>query len=119
MLLEGVDGQTLRHGIGHIPGTALPGESGNMGIAGHRDTYFRGLAGIRKQDRIKVETLEGDYEYAVDSIRIVEPDAVHVLHDSGHPVLTLVTCYPFHFVGPAPKRFIVRASRVLPVGAGL
>jgi sortase A len=110
MLLEGVETRTLRHGIGHIPGTALPGESGNMGIAGHRDTYFRGLAGIRKHDRITVQTLDRDYEYVVDSIRIVEPDAVEVLKDSGQPVLTLVTCYPFYFVGPAPKRFIVRAS---------
>ena len=110
MLLEGVDNRTLRRGIGHIPGTALPGQSGNIGIAGHRDTYFRALAGIRQEDQITVETLSSEYRYIVDSISIVDPDAVEVLRNSDRPALTLVTCYPFYFVGPAPKRFIVHAS---------
>jgi sortase A len=112
MLLDGVDNRTLRLGIGHIPGTALPGQPGNAGVAGHRDTFFRGLAGIRQDDQITVETLDGEYRYVVDSIRIVDPEDIEVLNDFGHPVLTLVTCYPFHLVGPAPKRFIVHASLI-------
>lgn len=110
MLLDGVDDRTLRLGIGHIPGSALPGQPGNAGVAGHRDTFFRGLAGIRKDDQITVLTFDGEYRYVVDSIRIVDPEDVEVLNDFGHPVLTLVTCYPFYLVGPAPKRFIVHAS---------
>jgi LPXTG-site transpeptidase (sortase) family protein len=109
MLLDGVD-DALHFGLGHIPGTALPGQSGNIGIAGHRDTFFRRLAGIRKDDEITVKTLAGDYRYIVNTIRIVDPENVEVLEDSGHPMLTLVTCYPFHLVGPAPKRFVVQAS---------
>jgi sortase A len=110
MLLEGIDDSALRFGLGHIPGTALPGELGNIGIAGHRDTFFRGLAGIRKDDEILVKTLRGDYRYVVDTIRVVNPDDVAVLDDYGTPKLTLVTCYPFYLVGPAPRRFIVQAS---------
>jgi sortase A len=110
VLLDGVDSQTLRRGIGHIPGTAFPGQPGTAGIAGHRDTFFRGLAGIRKDDEITVRTLDQTYDYVVDSIRIVDANAVEVLNDIGHPVLTLVTCYPFRLVGPAPQRFVVQAS---------
>ena len=110
MLLDGIDNRTLRRGIGHIPGTALPGELGNVGIAGHRDTFFRRLAGIHKDDQITVRTLDRAYDYVVDSIRVVDADAGEVLNDFGHPVLTLVTCYPFHLIGPAPKRFVVHAS---------
>ena len=110
MLLDGIDNRTLRLGIGHIPGTALPGQPGNAGIAGHRDTFFRGLARIRKDDQIMVETLDGEYHYVVESIQVVDPDAIEVLNDMGHPVLTLVTCYPFHLVGPAPRRFVGHAS---------
>jgi sortase A len=112
MLLDGVDDSTLRFGLGHIPGTALPGESGNIGIAGHRDTFFRPLAKIREDDEITVKTLHADYRYIVDTIRIVNPDDIAVLDDTGTPTLTLVTCYPFHLVGPAPRRFIVQASLV-------
>jgi LPXTG-site transpeptidase (sortase) family protein len=110
MILDGVDNGTLRRGIGHIPGTALPGESGNAGIAGHRDSFFRGLEQIRKHDRMTVQTFDRAYHYEVDSIRVVDPGAVEVLNNTGHPILTLVTCYPFHLVGPAPKRFVVQAS---------
>jgi sortase A len=109
MLLDGIDNRTLRRGIGHIPGTALPGQSGNAGIAGHRDTFFRGLGEIRKYDHITVRTFDGEYQYVVDSVRVVGPDAVEVLKDVGYPVLTLVTCYPFHLIGPARKRFVVQA----------
>jgi LPXTG-site transpeptidase (sortase) family protein len=110
MLLEGIDGATLRRGIGHIPGTAMPGEGGNTGIAGHRDTFFRGLSGIRRNDQITIQTLHSEYHYVVDSIMVVNPEYVNVLRDPGRPVLTLVTCYPFQLVGPAPKRFVVQAS---------
>src|SRR4051812_8368354 len=111
IIAEGVDGKTLRRAVGHIPGTALPGEPGNIGIAGHRDTYFRALSEVRENDEITLTTADGAYSYRVDSVKIVAPDDTGVLNDSGLPVLTLVTCYPFYFVGPAPKRFIVRAHR--------
>jgi len=112
ILLEGDDSSTLLRGIGHIPGTAYPGKSGNIGVAGHRDTFFRGLAGIRKADRITVTTVESQFEYSVDSMQIVKPQDVEVLaDDNGRQVLTLVTCYPFGFIGSAPLRFVVHASR--------
>jgi sortase A len=110
MLLEGADDATLRRGIGHIPGTALPGERGNTAIAGHRDTFFRALREIRKNDQITIQTLDSEYHYVVESIIVVNPEYVNVLADSGRSVLTLVTCYPFQLVGPAPKRFVVQAS---------
>jgi sortase A len=110
MLLEGIDDRTLRLGIGHIPGTAMPGQPGNVGIAGHRDTFFRPLSGLQRNDDIYLQTREAKYHYVVESMRIVEPEAVAVLGDVGHPTLTLVTCYPFSFIGPAPKRFVVQAS---------
>jgi sortase A len=110
MVLDGVDNSTLLVGLGHIPGTAMPGTSGNAGIAGHRDTFFRPLADIRKADDITVKTLDGDYHYVVDTIRVVDPADIEVLGDSGQPTLTLVTCYPFGLIGHAPKRFVVQAS---------
>jgi sortase A len=110
IFVEGAGSSTLRRGIGHIPGTALPGAEGNTGLSGHRDTFFRHLGEIRFGDPITISTLAGDYDYVVDSIQIVNPDESIVLHDIGRPVLTLVTCYPFRYVGPAPKRFIVHAS---------
>lgn len=112
MVLEGTGSGTLRHAVGHIRGTALPGEQGNMAIAGHRDTFFRPLRNIRKDDEITLTTLSGAYHYRVESIKVVGPWDTKVLHDSGGSVLTLVTCYPFYFVGPAPKRFIVRARQI-------
>jgi sortase A len=112
MIMEGIDGRTLRHAVGHIPGTPLPGQQGNVAIAGHRDTFFRGLRNIRKDDEITLTTLNGTYRYRVDSTRVVVPGHTEVLDDSGEAILTLVTCYPFYFVGSAPKRFIVRAHRI-------
>ena len=109
MVSQGVSDRTLRRSAGHIPGTALPGELGNVGIAGHRDTFFRPLKEIRKNDTLTLTTLEGTYQYVVDSTAIVAPDNVQVLDPIDHPVLTLVTCYPFYYVGSAPKRFIVQA----------
>jgi len=109
LLLEGIEGSTLRHGVGHIPGTALPRLPGNVGLAGHRDTVFRGLKDIRKGDLITLETLEGSFRYAVDWAQVVDPDDVSVLTVGNRPQLTLVTCYPFYYVGSAPERFVVRA----------
>lgn len=111
MILEGTDDNTLRRAVGHIPGTPLPGRSGNVAIAGHRDTFFRALRNIRKDDEIKLATLDASYLYRVDSTRVVEPENIQVLEASDEAILTLVTCYPFNFVGSSPKRFIVRAHR--------
>jgi sortase A len=112
MILEGTDARTLRRAVGHIPGTPLPGQRGNVAITGHRDTFFRPLRNIRKDDEIKLTTLSGSYRYWVDSIKVVEPEDMDVLDNSDEAILTLVTCYPFYYVGPAPKRFIVRAHRI-------
>jgi len=113
VVVEGVDKTTLRRAVGHIPGTALPGESGNVGLAGHRDTFFRPLKDVRVKDQIQLATLRGNFDYEVESLRVVTPEDVGVLAAPGENVLTLVTCYPFYFVGPAPKRWIVRARQVV------
>lgn len=112
VVLEGIDKKTLRLAVGHIPGTPLPGVLGNVGLAGHRDTFFRPLRNIHRDDTITLTTLLGNYRYRVVSIRIVNPHDVAVLDPSANEVLTLVTCHPFYFVGPAPNRFIVRAERI-------
>lgn len=112
MVLEGDGAHTLTRGVGHIPGTALPGGAGNVGLAGHRDTFFRALRNVRDGDEIVVTTLEGCYRYRVVSSEIVSPDETRVLDASAIPSVTLVTCYPFYFVGSAPKRFVVHANRV-------
>lgn len=112
VVLEGTDAHSLRLGAGHIPGTALPDQSGNMGIAGHRDSFFRSLRRINKDDEITLTTLHGSYAYTVYCAKIVNPDDVDILNDTGQPTLTLVTCYPFIYVGAAPKRFIVQARRI-------
>lgn len=112
MVMEGTDAPILRLAAGHIPGTALPGQDGNIGIAAHRDTFFRPLRNIRKNDVITITTKGGDYRYRVVSTRIVSPDDVAVLNSDGSDVLTLVTCYPFYYIGSAPDRFIVRAEQI-------
>jgi sortase A len=112
MVREGADERTLSSAVGHIPGTALPGKLGNVGLAGHRDTFFRALRNIREDDTIEFETTRGAYRYVVKSTKIVTPRDVSVLEASGGENLTLVTCYPFYYVGSAPKRFIVRATQV-------
>jgi sortase A len=117
LVMEGVDGTTLRRGVGHIPATAMPRTSGNIGLAGHRDTVFRGLKDIRKGDVITLETLAGTDQYQVDWSRVVDPRDTGVLATSQDPQLTLVTCYPFYYVGSAPERFIVRAHQMAS-GAG-
>jgi sortase A len=108
-VLEGDDQKTLRLAPGHIENTAFPGDVGNAAIAGHRDTHFRALENIRKGDEISIATSEGAFKYFVQWTRVVGPDDVSVLQSSSVPELTLVTCYPFHYIGSAPKRFIVRA----------
>jgi sortase A len=109
-VLEGTDQTTLNAGVGRIPGTALPGEAGNIGIAGHRDGFFAGLKNIIKGDEIELLVKQQTDTYVVDMIEITSPDDVSVLQRGTQPELTLVTCYPFSFIGPAPRRFIVRAS---------
>jgi len=112
MVMEGDNRTTLRRAVGHIPGTGLPGVPGNIGIAGHRDTFFRPLRNVHENDFITLTTPLGEYRYRVVSIIIVSPSDIAVLDPSVKEVLTLVTCYPFYFVGSAPERFIVRAERV-------
>jgi sortase A len=109
-ILEGTDELTLNRAVGHIGGTALPGQDGNVGIAGHRDSFFRGLKDIRPGDEITLLLSEGETTYVVDRLTIVEPRNVGVLRPGDRSSVTLVTCYPFHFVGDAPKRYIVHAA---------
>jgi sortase A len=112
MVREGAGSGTLERAVGHIPGTAMPGKPGNVALAGHRDTFFRPLRNIQKNDTINLETERGTYRYQVESTQIVGPRDVGVLAAANHQSLTLVTCYPFYYVGSAPKRFIVRAVQV-------
>jgi len=111
MVMEGTGRTTLRRAAGHIAGTALPGQSANVGISAHRDTFFRPLRNIRMGDTIAVTTRNGAFDYRVVSTKIVRPSDVSVLAAGDREAVTLVTCYPFYFVGPAPFRFIVRAER--------
>jgi LPXTG-site transpeptidase (sortase) family protein len=112
MVLEGTDDDTLNRAVGHIEGTALPDEDGNLGIAGHRDSFFRGLRHVEKGDRISLATHQGLARYEVTEISIVRPSDIEVLDPTDQAAITLVTCYPFYFVGKAPKRYVVRADRV-------
>jgi sortase A len=110
MIRAGSDARTLRLAVGHIPGTALPGETGNIGLAGHRDTFFRRLRDIRADDEIRIVTPEGTFAFRVQRTNIVEPRDTWVLNPTPSPTVTLVTCYPFTYVGSAPQRFIVHAT---------
>jgi sortase A len=110
-VLEGTSSGTLRVGVGHIEGTALPGEPGNIGIAGHRDTFFRGLKDIRTGDEIQLQTATGLSQYKVDWIQIIAPSDTAILSPSTESAITLVTCYPFRFIGAAPERFAVHARK--------
>jgi sortase A len=113
-VLEGTDELTLDRAVGHIPGTAPLGETGNIGIAGHRDGFFRGLKDVHVGETIDVYTQRGRSRYAVDEIQTVSPDEVAVLAPRATSSLTLVTCYPFYFVGSAPLRYIVHARAADP-----
>jgi sortase A len=109
-VLEGSDDDTLRRGSGHIEDTPLPGESGNVGIAGHRDTVFRPLKRVKAGDDLDLRTADRVFHYKVSRTLIVNPTDVYVLDPTEKPTLTLVTCYPFEFIGHAPRRFIVQAT---------
>ena len=111
VVVDGTDKTALRRGVGHIPGTSLPGEQGNVGLAGHRDTLFRLLKDLRPSDEIQFSTFNGEIRYVVEAILIVDPEDVGVLAPTSENMLTLVTCYPFFYIGPAPKRFVVRARQ--------
>jgi sortase A len=111
MVAEGVETSTLRRSIGHVPGTSLPGAAGNVALSAHRDTFFRRLGELHRDDLISITTVDGKFDYVVESMSIVDPDERIVLRDVGRPTLTLLTCYPFYFVGSAPKRFVVHAGR--------
>lgn len=113
-VLAGTDEFALNRGVGHISGTAVPGTPGNVGIAGHRDGFFRGLKDIEVGDRLDLKTLDGRASFQVEAVTIVPPSDVSVLDPTDRPTLTLVTCYPFYFVGDAPLRYIVRAGLVEP-----
>ena len=112
MVSEGTGRATLRRAVGHITGMALPGEPGNVGIAGHRDTFFRPLRNIQTDDVITLTTLSGQYRYRVIFTKVVLPGDVAVLDNTATDSLTLITCYPFYFVGSAPERFVVRAEKI-------
>ena len=112
MVVESTTDECLRRAVGHIEGTALPAATGNVGLAGHRDTFFRALRRIRPHDVIEIGTLEGAFRYSVESTSVVDPDDTEALAASTEPTLTLVTCYPFHYIGTAPRRCIVRARRI-------
>jgi sortase A len=117
MIMEGIDDKTLRRAVGHFPGTELPGQQGNFVIAGHRDTFFRPLRKVRLDDEITLTTLHGSFRYRVDATRVTQPEDISALDNSDDDsIMTLVTCFPFEFVGHAPQRFVVRAHRI-PDGA--
>lgn len=113
---EGIDEGTLRRAVGHLPGTPFPGEPGNVVLAGHRDGLFRPLKLLQDGDRLSVRTPDGDFRYRVTSLQIVAPDRTDLLVSGHDAELTLVTCYPFYYVGPAPQRYVVKA-RVAPADA--
>ena len=112
VVAQGESESILRHAVGHLARTALPGVEGNVVLAGHRDTFFRPLKDIRTGDQITVTTLTGDFDYLVESTSIVKPTDVQVIAPTGGHTLTLITCFPFYYVGSAPNRFIVFAREV-------
>lgn len=109
---EGVDARTLRLAVGHIAGTAMPGDRGNLGLAGHRDTFFRALRNVKRDELIRLVTYTGTFTYRVDRTFVVQPEDVWVLDATAESTLTLVTCFPFSYIGSAPQRFVVRANRI-------
>lgn len=112
IIAQGESPKVLRRAVGHLPKTALPGEPGNVALAGHRDSFFRSLRGIQLGDAITIKTPDGEFDYQVESTDVVLPSDVQVLQPSNENTLTLVTCFPFYYVGAAPKRFIVRARQI-------
>jgi LPXTG-site transpeptidase (sortase) family protein len=112
IVAQGDSAKVLRRAVGHLRETPLPGEPGNVALAGHRDGFFRPLRNIRAGDAISLNTLDGEFVYRVETTEVVLPSEVQVLQPSRVNTLTLVTCYPFYYVGSAPKRFIVRARQI-------
>jgi sortase A len=112
IVLEGDGEPVLMTAVGHLPDTPLPWEAGNAVLAAHRDRDFRSLKGIRIGDVIRFEMADAEFEYVVRDAFVVKPTQVSVLRPTAKPTLTLITCYPFHYIGPAPKRFVVRAERI-------
>jgi sortase A len=109
VVFEGAGDDVLDRGAGHLAGSALPGDRGNMVLAAHRDTFFRPLRNIRVGDRITVHAPAHDADYVVESTTVVQPQDTYVLNPTPQPALTLITCYPFTYIGAAPERFVVRA----------
>jgi sortase A len=115
IIAEGTDNATLKGAVGHVLSTSQPGEAGNVGLAAHRDGLFRGLGGVRQNDIIRIVTPRGSYSYRVTYSVVVGPQRVDLLDSTAVPSLTLITCYPFHWIGHAPKRFVVRAVQFEPL----
>lgn len=112
VVVEGAGERELRFAPGHVAGTAFPGDKGNVAVAGHRDTFFRPLRFIRANDAIQLATRDGVFEYHVTSTQVTTPQDLRVLSPTSRPTLTLITCYPFRFVGAAPQRFIIHAEQL-------
>jgi sortase A len=117
-VVEGVDGRSLVGGVGHVPNSAFPGEPDNLALAGHRDTHFASLRDVEPGDRIRIDTADGVFYYRIDTTFIVPPTRGDLVQATGRPTITLVTCYPFQWIGPAPRRFIVRGHIVAGDTAG-
>ncbi len=117
VIVQGDSPGVLRRAVGHLPATPLPGEVGNVVLAGHRDTFFRALRLVHAGDTLTLRTLQGDFHYEIESSSVVPPTDLSVLQPSTDRTLTLITCFPFYYVGPAPNRFIVRARQVGPLAA--
>lgn len=112
IVAQGQSSKVLRRAVGHLSESAMPGQPGNVTLAGHRDTFFRPLRKIQPGDAISFNTADGEFVYQVESTEVVMPSDVAVLQPSRENTLTLVTCFPFYYVGSAPKRFIVRARQI-------
>jgi sortase A len=112
VVVQGDSPKILRRAVGHIVETAMPGDQGNVTLAGHRDTFFRPLRNIRRGDTVTLKTRVGNFQYLVESTAVVPPSDIRVLQPSARRTLTLITCFPFYYVGPAPNRFIVLARQM-------
>jgi len=109
MVREGMDDITLRRAVGHVPSTALPGQMGNFVVIAHRDTFFRPLRELEKGDTVRIVTTRGRFTYTVESLEVVEPEGISLTAPPAEAIATLITCFPFNYVGPAPRRFVARA----------
>jgi sortase A len=112
VVVEGDSDAVLDRAIGHLPDTPLPWNEGNSALAAHRDTIFRPLKGVRLGDVLRLKTPHGDFDYRVNETLIVKPEDVWVLDPTSNSTLTLISCWPFNYIGHAPERFIVRAERI-------